>query len=224
MSIVNIAKQPFLLGIIAVVVIAAAVSSYFYIQYRGTQSEIQKLKEDPKGASAEETKKLVEQVGKLVELPTGEDPTVATVTDKERLKDQAFFARAENGDKVLIYTQAKKAYLYRPSSNKIIDVAPVNIGTSSAQAKSVRVAIYNGTSTVGLTNTIEKQIKEKIANIEVVAKENASKKDYTKTIVVDLVGNEVQAQQLADILGGQVEDLPQGEKKPNADFLVILGK
>lgn len=33
----------------------------------------------------------------------------------------------KNGDKVLIYVKAKKAILYDPAKNIIVDVAPVNI-------------------------------------------------------------------------------------------------
>jgi len=69
---------------------------------------------------------LLKKIGLIIELPAGEEPTVATITDKTKLADQAFFAPAENGDMVLIYANAKKAYLYRPSANKIIDVSPVN--------------------------------------------------------------------------------------------------
>lgn len=80
-----------------------------------------------------DTKKLIEEVGKLIELPQGEDPTVATVTDVEKLRDQVFFQRAQNGDKVLIYQNAKKAILYSPTLKKVIDVAPINLGSPSAQ-------------------------------------------------------------------------------------------
>lgn len=66
-------------------------------------------------------------VGKLMTLPTGERPTVATVTDLEKIKEQNFFKNSEVGDKVLIYTNAKKVILYRPSENKIIDVGVVSI-------------------------------------------------------------------------------------------------
>ncbi|MEX2010527.1 MAG: hypothetical protein WD874_01860, partial [Parcubacteria group bacterium] len=79
------------------------------------------------GASDEmSTNEVIEKVGKLVELPEGENATVATVTDLEPLKGQAFFAEAKVGDKVLIYGESKKAILYRPSENKIIVVAPLS--------------------------------------------------------------------------------------------------
>lgn len=84
----------------------------------------------------EEVKQLVLEVGKLIDLPIGEDPTLATVTDVEKLRSQPFFQKAQNGDKVLIYSLAKKAILYRPSDKKIIDVAPINIGTQSGQVAS----------------------------------------------------------------------------------------
>jgi hypothetical protein len=70
---------------------------------------------------------LVTEVGKLLALPTDEKPTVATITDVEKLKEQVFFKNASNGDKVLIYTKSKKAILYRPSEKKIVEVGAVNI-------------------------------------------------------------------------------------------------
>ena len=74
-----------------------------------------------------ENKDLIEKIGKLILLPSGEQPTIATVSDKSQLSTQPFFTNALDGDKVLVYANAKKAILYRPSTNKIIEVAPVNI-------------------------------------------------------------------------------------------------
>lgn len=74
----------------------------------------------------EESQELIEKVGRLIVLPENEQPTIATVTDLAKLKGQPFFARAQIGDKVLIYSQSKKAILYRPSADKIIEVAPFN--------------------------------------------------------------------------------------------------
>lgn len=77
--------------------------------------------------SRKEVENLVAEVGKIIALPQGEVPTIATVTDLEKVKDQAFFANAQNGDKVLIYTNARKAILYRPSEKRIIEVGIVNV-------------------------------------------------------------------------------------------------
>lgn len=67
-------------------------------------------------------------MGRHIVLPEGETPTVGTVTDPEKLKDQAFFEKAKIGYRVIIYTNAKKAILYDPDSDKIVEVAPLNIG------------------------------------------------------------------------------------------------
>lgn len=222
-------KKP-LVFLILLLALSVGGAVFFYNQNQNTQIEIKKLREDPRAAALEETSKLVSKIGNLIDLPQGEDPTVATVSDKEKLKDQPFFAKAENGDKVLIYTQARKAVLFRPATNKIIEVSTVNIGgvadaTASAQVNStVKVAIYNGTNTVGLTLTAERQLEEKMANIEVAVKENAKKKDYEKTVVVALSqGREQEIKQIAEFLGAQVSLLPEGEVKPEAEILIILG-
>ncbi|HUO50793.1 MAG TPA: hypothetical protein VMU25_04495 [Candidatus Paceibacterota bacterium] len=79
----------------------------------------------------EDSASIVAKVGALIELPQGEVPTVATVSDLSKLQGQAFFAHAKVGDIVLIYTGARKAYLYDPSENKLVEVAPIT--TNGAQ-------------------------------------------------------------------------------------------
>lgn len=129
--IVDLLKNKKLYLAVVVILIALLPSLYFYNQYKKTQKILDTL---PK--SVDETRKLLDNVGKLIELPKDEDPLIATVSDKEKLKNQPFFQIAENGDKVLIYSKAKKAILYRPSSNMIIDVVPVNIKDNSTASTS----------------------------------------------------------------------------------------
>lgn len=69
---------------------------------------------------------MPQKVGKLIELPSDEQPKIISVSNKEKLAGQLFFLNAENGDKVLIFPKSGKAILYRPSENKIIEVAVVN--------------------------------------------------------------------------------------------------
>jgi len=107
--------------LIFLVLVAAGFATYFWY-------EAQALKKNPQRAAQEETLKLIGAISKLIVLPEGENPTIATVTDPERLREQPFFAKAKTGDKVLIYTNSRKAILYNPTQNKIIEVAPINIG------------------------------------------------------------------------------------------------
>lgn len=109
-----------------ITILALAAAGYLYF-------ELTQLKKNPQVTAQKETTELVAKVSKLVVLPEGETPTVATVSDPAVLKDQPFFANAAKGDKVLIYAQAKKAILYSVGMNKILDVAPLNIGAPAAK-------------------------------------------------------------------------------------------
>jgi len=80
----------------------------------------------PNAQVEEDIRVTTEAVGKLMDLPA-EKPTVATVRDVTKLSGQAFFAPAKNGDKVLFFNTAKKVILYRPETNKIINIAPISI-------------------------------------------------------------------------------------------------
>jgi len=111
--------------VVAVLSLSTAISLtgavYFYARLASLQS-------DPQAIAQDETSKLIADVGRLILLPEGETPTVATVSDVEKLKDQPFFAHAKNGYKVLIYSNSRRAILYDPINNKIIDVAPLDTG------------------------------------------------------------------------------------------------
>ena len=109
--------------LIVVIVALLGVSGYLFWQLS--------MAKNPEKTAEREVKALVEEVGKLIVLPEDETPTIATVTDPEALKAQPFFAKPSVGDKVLIYTNAKKAILYNPNTHKIIEVAPINIGESA---------------------------------------------------------------------------------------------
>ncbi len=109
-----------LLMLLCLVAIAAAV--YFYSQTVSLRNS------NPQMAAQEEIAKIVAEVEKLILLPKGEIPTVATVSDLEPLKSQPFFANAKKGDKLLLYTNAKKAILYSPTEKKIVEVAPITLG------------------------------------------------------------------------------------------------
>ncbi len=115
----------FALVILLLISVVSAV--YFYSQYIAVKTNPQKIAQDERTA-------LLAQVSRLIVLPSGEDPTIATVSNIDVLRNQPFFSNSKNGDQVLIYTNARKAILYDPVNNKIVDVAPINIGNPTPPA------------------------------------------------------------------------------------------
>jgi hypothetical protein len=109
------------IGLALVVVLGAGLGYRFYTKAKSSQ--------DSQAVAKQEAQQLVATIEKLMVLPTDELPIVATVADPSKLQDQPFFANAKKGDKVLIYNTAKKAILYDPANNLIIDVAPLSIGS-----------------------------------------------------------------------------------------------
>jgi hypothetical protein len=115
------------IALILIVIGAAAV--YYGIKVRPQWFGIENSAQN----SAElEAQKVIDEVSKIVQLPENEKPTIATVTDIDKLKDQVFFKNAKIGDKILVYSQTKKAYLYRPVENKLIEVGVVNLSQPTA--------------------------------------------------------------------------------------------
>ena len=75
-----------------------------------------------------ELRSLVSDVSDHMLLPPDESPTLATVSDMHALEGQEFFKNAQEGDKVLMYLRSRKAIIYRPSIDRIIEVGPITGG------------------------------------------------------------------------------------------------
>lgn len=202
-----------MIGLGIIILILGIVAFYFYNQY-------QNIKKNPNQVAQAETDQLVAQVGKLIDLPKDETPTVATVLDKEKLKDQPFFANAQNGDKILIYTKAKKAIVFRPSQNKLINVGPIAID----QKSQTQVALINAG---GDTAEVTKKLNDKFAGVVAISgTTDAKNKNSVKQLtVVDVTGqNADAAKQIAEALGGTVGSLPAGETAPPGAAIVVVVK
>lgn len=120
-------KKSVIIAFLIVSLLAIAGSSfgiYYYFQF---QALSQRAK-DPQ----REVKDILMKVGKLIELPQEEEPTVATVQDAEKIKSQPFFAKAQNGHRVILFTNARLAILFDEKANKLINVGTINVGTPSA--------------------------------------------------------------------------------------------
>lgn len=126
----KLSNKRFLRPLIALIIVGLLV--FFVYEYAHTKNQLEKLS-NPKTATESATQQLVDSVGKLVQLPANETPTIATVNDAAKLKNQAFFANAQDGDKVLIYSKSGRAVLYRPSTNRVIEYSTVNLSGGTNQ-------------------------------------------------------------------------------------------
>jgi len=116
--------KPMKFRVISIVLVAlVAFSGLVTYKYVQANRQIKKLQNNPQQIVSNSTQKLETRVGQLAVLPHGQAPTVAIVKNVTKLQSEPFFADAHNGDYLLVYTQAKKAVLYRPSTNQIVEYA-----------------------------------------------------------------------------------------------------
>jgi hypothetical protein len=91
------------------------------------------LKNDPNKANKETVSRLTSEIGSIYMLPSG-TPTVAQIEDKTKLSGQSFFDKAENGDYIVVYTDAKLALVYRESNKKLVNVGPITLNDQATPA------------------------------------------------------------------------------------------
>jgi hypothetical protein len=170
-------------------------------------------------------KDVVAEVSKHIILPTDEEPTLVTVEDKTKVTD-VFLKQAENGDKILLYPNAKKVYLYRPGISRLVDVGPLIVDPVVAEVDGTKVAIYIGTSNGQKVHDIIDRLKLKYPTVTLAQQKEAKRVDYPSTIVIDLTDNKKYnlVNSIAQNLNIQAGVLPIGEQKPDADILILVGE
>lgn len=95
----------------------------------------------PELTSTEQANAFLSKIGALIQLPMGETPTMATINDAiSAKKAQPFLVNAANGDVLIVYQNAAEAFLYRPSTDKLIAVGPVDTGAGSQPLSQVQTS------------------------------------------------------------------------------------
>jgi hypothetical protein len=128
------AKTLFPILLIALVVLAVVLDT----QRRKAQTELKNLTvrleqlQGNNAANQEKAKTIVQRVQKLMDIDVSVEPTVATIVDVEKLREQnPFYNKAENGDYLIV--TPTRAILYREEDNIILDVVPVQIEQPAAE-------------------------------------------------------------------------------------------
>jgi hypothetical protein len=115
-------------------------------------------------------------LGKIAILPTNETPVVYLVTKEAELLKNPLFSGVELGDRVFLYENNKKMYVYRESSDKIVTIAnidtnnPTESNTAPAveekQATTAPIATSTPSTTTKATSTTPKASTTTISTIK----------------------------------------------------------
>lgn len=183
-----------------------------------------------------QVQEFLDKLQSIALVPLDEAPTLATIVDTSKLREEVFFKNAEIDDKLFVYQQAQLAILYRPSVEKIVNMATLfdqsggkQVKGASKQASSgaqlqYKLAVYFATDSASLRAKVGKALNT-IPSVEVVKEALTRETTYTGVIIVDLKGGQSTiVTELAKKLGGETGSLPEGEDKPDADILAIIAE
>lgn len=179
-----------------------------------------------KGSSENKDLSLAKtKVGKLMLLPTNEEPTLAEVTDNKTIKDAVLAKSSKNGDQILFYTKSRLVVVYRPSINKIVLAGDLFADPAYSEADGATIVVMNGNNDDSKTQGIIADIKRIYPNSVVSFGGKTVRSDFPKTIVIDNTSKKdnFRAALIQDIKGN-LGVVPLSETKTDSDIMIIVGK
>ncbi len=132
-------SKTFIIILLLLFFISATGLGWTYYKYQQTKQQLAKISsaEGQKEIAKKEVDDLLNKIKKHMVLPEGEEPVVATVTDKEALaKEQPFYKDASNGDRVIAYMTARKAIIYDPIHDIVVNAGPIYVDNSNQASSS----------------------------------------------------------------------------------------
>jgi flagellar basal body-associated protein FliL len=116
--------------IFLLILVLFAALGYFGYYWWTMKKELRQMQttEGIKELQKKQSQELINRLKVHVAVPTDEEPVIATVTDAAALKKQSkFYEMAQNGNNVIIYFKAKKAYLYDSAKDRLLNVGPITL-------------------------------------------------------------------------------------------------
>ena len=129
-----------LFGLLGILV--ATVSVVSFKMYWDSQQKLAKLQTaNPEIFTEFETDALVAKVARHMILPN-EKPLINTVSEVEKLRGEPFYAQAQNGDKVLVFS--RRAILYSPAQDRVVEIGFIRATTPTPVAENPPQASESG--------------------------------------------------------------------------------
>jgi len=133
-----------LIGLLIFFILLAGGSTIYF--YKKSKKPVA---EEARPVSEQQLEETLALVSKITLLPQNDEPVLAIVSDPSQLKADAFFIDSKVGDRVLIYPFIGRAFLYRPSTNQIINI--MTFLPDSPESKAL------ATSTTQIGNSVDKR-------------------------------------------------------------------
>jgi hypothetical protein len=121
-------------GLIALIVISLASAGTAAFLFKQNQDLLANPGTVSTKKNSEDTKRVLEKLGKVMVIEEKEKPTVARVTKPDLLQknNKTFYKDVQAGDYLILYP--KRAIIYREKDNIVVNVAPI-INANQLKAK-----------------------------------------------------------------------------------------
>lgn len=95
-------------------------------ELESTASQLEELRQSTQNSGQKVAEEVLNKVRQHIDVPNDPAPTVATITDVEKLQaNNDFYKAAKNGDNLII--TEKRAILYDAQRDIVLDVVPVRV-------------------------------------------------------------------------------------------------
>lgn len=230
-------KDKFYLAIIVLVVLAAFILMLINGTKENKVAQIQVQDNIASTSTKPNIEMVVDKVSSILFSQSNERPLVVTIVNIDELqdKDPVFYKEAQNGDKILIWSE--KIALYSSAADKLIAVLPralwdqqnTEAATSSQPVKPLTVeekatiTVRNGTTDTGTAQKIADLLVQSGLNVTKIG--DAKSRNYTQNKIIRLTDKaypkteEILAKNLkVDIVSGDPANYTD-----KTDYIVIAG-
>ena len=226
-------KPKTLVIILVVLVMASTIGVYRFQQWR-TKPKV--TVESNENISLEET---VNRIGKHFVFNPKEKPVMLMVTEPEKMREANpwFYEHASVGDRVLLWSD--QAVLYSVSQDRVLQVLPLNVPTSTLSTLLESQSPKETPSSVATTTILSVEIRNATGKAG-EGKKAMSLVDATKysistvtdaknvleisTVVSSSSIDQARIKSFADQFHATIGSLPVGEQESKADILLFIGK
>ncbi len=220
--------------VVLVLALMTVIATYLFLETDELSTKVGSLQQqltsaEQKSKGVDDTKIILAKVSKHILIKDTSKPLLAEIADVDQVKKQnpVFYKDAQNGDKLLIVDG--KAILYRPSTDMIINVAPVSKNNQPTDKtkekkislKSVKIAVLNGTNNVNAIDEFLKKLDKDFTEVNVKSR-GVAPTDYTVSVVYDR-SNKGAGKVIAEKLGIAYSNKVPNSIKSDADVVIVLG-